>query len=219
MIWAIVPAKFGRSAKERLAPVLSPDPRESLAKSMLVDVLRALEGCSVVERTLVVSRDETALSLARAAGAEGLRETGRAGLNASVREAIAYCMGRGATGVVIAMGDLPLLEAPDVATAVARLPERGVVLLPSADGTGTNVVAARPVDLLRPEFGPGSLARHLAQTRRRKLETVVHECPGAALDVDTPADLERLRAAAGPATATGALLSPPVGERPVGLRA
>ncbi|MDG2303090.1 MAG: 2-phospho-L-lactate guanylyltransferase [Candidatus Binatia bacterium] len=195
MIWAVVPAKFGKSAKERLAPVLAQDVRERLAKAMLSDVLRALGGCPAVEATVVISRDAAALELAAASAAEGLPEQARGGLNASVAEAIAHCTARGATGVVIAMGDLPLLRPDDVSAAVERLPERGLVLLPSSDGTGTNLVVARPPDLLEPEFGPGSLARHLEQVRRKAIVAVIHECAGAALDVDTPADLDRLRGA------------------------
>jgi 2-phospho-L-lactate guanylyltransferase len=200
MIWAVVPAKLGTNAKERLATVLPPDLRTRLAKAMLLEVVRALRDCRSIDAAVVISRDEEALEVARTNGALALREERADGMNASVAEAIGYCVERGATAVVVAMGDLPLLAADDVAAAVDRLPERGVVLVPSFDGTGTNLVAARPPGLLRPEFGPGSLARHLEQVRDGDFATVVHECPGAALDVDTPADLERLRATVRPGT-------------------
>jgi len=212
MIWAVVPAKLGKSAKERLAPVLTPELREKLARAMLADVLTALESCAAVERTVVISRDSTALELARAAGALGLVEKTRDGLNASVEEAIAYCVEHGATGVLVAMGDLPLLRADDANAAIDGLPGPGVVLVPSSDGTGTNLVVARPPESFRPRFGLGSLARHTEDLRGRGIAVELHRCEGAALDVDTPGDLERLRAAAPRQTATAEVLRLARGE-------
>lgn len=206
MIWAVVPAKLGKSAKERLAPVLDPDMRERLAQAMLHDVLAALRGAPAVDRTLVISRDQRALELARSSGAEPFREETRGGLNASVEAGLRHCAQQGATGVLIAMGDLPLLAPEDASETVTRLPDRGTVLVPSADGTGTNLVAARPADLFRPQFGPGSLALHLEQMKSGGIDHLVCERAGAALDIDTPADLEALRTSAPAGTASAALL-------------
>lgn len=206
MIWAVVPAKLGKSAKERLAPVLAPELREKLARAMLADVLTALRSCAAIEMTVVISRDSSALELAEANGAQGLVENTRDGLNASVAEAVAYCVEHGATGVLVAMGDLPLLQADDANVAIERLPARGVTLVPSSDGTGTNLVVARPPEIFRPLFGLGSLERHLEDLRGRGISMALERCEGAALDVDTPEDLERLRTADPRQTATAAIL-------------
>ena len=207
MIWSIIPAKLGTSSKERLASILSADLRARLAGAMLADVVRTLVSCETIEATLVVSRDDRALDLAESGGALPLRERGAKGLNESVRQAIGHAAENGATTVVIAMGDLPLLRPEHVRIAVERAPDRGVVLVPSADGTGTNLTVVRPPTLLEPQFGPGSLALHLAQLRHHGVEVVRHECAGAALDVDTPDDLARLRTASRPGDATRALLA------------
>ncbi len=208
MIWAVVPAKLGKHSKERLAPELPAPVRERLSRAMLVDVLAATRKAAGIARTLVVSGDPAARALSRDAGAEFLPESGAGGLNASVEQALGHCVAAGAHGVVIAMGDLPLLRPEDIDEALAALPGTGAVLVPSADGTGTNLVAARPVDVLRPCFGPGSLARHLAQ-ETRSFSLVVRRCAGAALDVDTPDDLAQLRSLVDPHTASGLLLRDP----------
>lgn len=207
MIWAVVPAKLATSAKERLGPVLSPPLRERLARAMLSDVVGALVGCPAIDRTVVISRDAEALALARDVGAAALEEQTTGGLNASVVEAVTHCSDRGASTVVVAMGDLPLLSSEDVARTVSVAPDRGLVLVPSADGTGTNVVVARPPELFAPQFGPGSLAKHRDAVRAGRIEAILHECPGAALDVDTPEDLERLRTSPHTQAATRELLA------------
>lgn len=191
MLWALVPAKLGPAVKSRLGAVLTPEQRRALAQAMLSDVLAALTQVRALAGVAVVTRDDAVATLAADAGAVAIRETHAGGLNDGVAEGIDACRARGATGVVVAMGDLPNLTGADVERTIAALPERGVVLVPSRDGTGTNVLAARPANLVRPTFfGVASLARHRAATA--SLETVLLPLAGAALDVDTVDDLEEL---------------------------
>ena len=215
MLWALVPAKLGPAVKTRLGAVLSEEQRRALARAMLCDVLDALRAAPSLAGVAVVTRDESVAALAAAADALPLRETHAGGLNEGVAEGIAACRARGASGVVVVMGDLPNLAASDVERAVAALPARGVVLVPSRDGTGTNVLAARPADVLLPTFfGDGSLARH--RVASASLETVVLPLRGAALDVDTTDDLDELVRGGAAGEATRRLLaelSPPASAR------
>ena len=201
MLWALVPAKLGPAVKSRLGAALSQEQRRALAQAMLCDVLAALTSAPSLAGVAVVTRDPSVASLATEAGATPIEETHGGGLNDGVAQGIAGCRAQGASAVVIAMGDLPNLLPSDVERTIAALPERGVVLVPSRDGTGTNVLAARPADLVLPtHFGEGSLARH--RTATAGLDTVLLPLRGAALDVDTTDDLELLvrDGAAGAAT-------------------
>lgn len=203
MLWALVPAKLGSTVKTRLGAALTPAQRLDLAHAMLSDVLAALGAAPSLGGTAVVTRDPSVASLAERHGAIALDESAGGGLNDGVAEGVAGCLARGASGVVIAMGDLPALTAAEVERAIACLPDRGLVLVPSFDGTGTNVLAMRPTDLLLPtHFGEGSLALHRAAAATLGLTTVTCALRGAALDVDTIEDLDRLAStgAAGNAT-------------------
>lgn len=211
MLWALVPAKLGPAVKTRLGAVLSPDQRLALARAMLCDVLAALTSSPKLAGVAVVTRDDAVAALAEGIGVTVLRESQAGGLNEGVAQGIGALRARGASGVLVVMGDLPNLTAADVEQAVAALPERGVVLVPSRDGTGTNVLAARPADVLpATSFGPGSLALHRAATA--SLPTVLLPLRSAALDVDTVDDLELLvrGGSAGAATSRAlAELTPP----------
>ncbi|MEW6269968.1 MAG: 2-phospho-L-lactate guanylyltransferase [Thermodesulfobacteriota bacterium] len=193
MLWAVVPAKLGAAVKTRLGAALTPAQRHELAQAMLSDVLDALAAVPALAGTAVVTRDGAVESLAARRGATTLRETAGGGLNAAVAEGIVRCRSRGASGVVVVMGDLPCLDARQVARALELLPARGALAVPSLDGSGTNVLALRPPDVL-PEthFGPGSLELHRAAAAARGVDLVTSVLPGAALDVDTVADLELL---------------------------
>jgi 2-phospho-L-lactate guanylyltransferase len=203
MLWALVPAKLGSTVKTRLGAALTPDERLDLAHAMLADVLTALGGVASLGGIAVVTRDPSVAILAERHGATALHESHGRGLNEAVRDGLVGCRARGASGVLVAMGDLPALTAAEVEIAIARLPDRGVLLVPSFDGTGTNLLAMRPADLQLPtHFGPDSLARHRAAAALLDLEPVTCPLRGAALDVDTVDDLGRLirSECAGPAT-------------------
>lgn len=206
MLWALVPAKLSSAAKERLDPLVPPELRIELARAMLLDVLAALGAADCFAGVAVVSRDREALELAAGCRATPILER-TAGLNGAVAQGVASCMAAGATAALIAMGDIPLVSPAEIRGVVERLPERGAVVVPSADGTGTNILALRPPDALPTRFGEASLDRHLSLARAVGLTAVVHEARGAALDVDTIADLERLVAASRPTTATHGVLS------------
>ncbi len=193
MVWAVVPAKLGAAVKTRLGAILSPAARHELARAMLSDVLAALAGVRALAGTAVVTRDDAVAAIATAHGATALRETQGGGLNAAVGEAIARCRAAGASGVVVVMGDLPCLTTEEIELVLERLPERGVVAVPSLDGSGTNVLALRPPDALPATcFGPDSLRRHRAAASAGGVELVTCVVQGAALDVDTAADLDVL---------------------------
>jgi 2-phospho-L-lactate guanylyltransferase len=193
MLWALVPAKLGATVKTRLGAVLTHAERAALAHAMLSDVLAALREVAALSGVAVITRDDSVATLAGDHGAVALREERADGLNAGVAEGIAGCRARGASAVIVVMGDLPMLTAAEIARVVALLPEHGIVLVPSLDGTGTNVLALRPPGAL-PEthFGAGSLARHRAAAARLDLATVTCALPGAAVDIDTVDDLAHL---------------------------
>jgi 2-phospho-L-lactate guanylyltransferase len=86
-------------------------------------------------------------------------------------------------------GDCPLLDAAELDAAVARLPARGVAVVPDRHGTGTNALLLAPPDAIEPAFGEGSRARHERLARSAGVECRVEPLASLATDVDTAADL------------------------------
>jgi 2-phospho-L-lactate/phosphoenolpyruvate guanylyltransferase len=202
MVWALVPAKLGADAKRRLTRVLGPEQRTHLAYAMLRDVLTALRGATSLAGVAVIGRGRVLGDLADELGITSLGERRAQTLNEAVTEGVAVCRARGAAAVLVAMGDLPLLRSDDVDRLVAAVPDRGIAVAPSLDGTGTNLLGARPPAAITPAFGPDSLASHRELASRAGFPFVTCPLPGAALDVDTPADLARLIASEGANAAT-----------------
>jgi 2-phospho-L-lactate guanylyltransferase len=189
MRWALVPAKLGADAKRRLAPGLGVVERRVLARAMLVDVLDALLRAPSIDGVAVVGRGAALAELAGSMGVTAIPERRARSLNEAVSEGVRACSARGATTVLVAMADLPLLRARDVEAMLATGRKDGVVAAVSRDGTGTNLLLLRPPLAIPTAFGPGSLALHRAEALRAGVPFRVRRLAGPALDVDTPGDL------------------------------
>jgi len=192
-VWAIVPVKPFVEAKSRLSGVLSPEERAVLAERFFRRTLSTLSGIAELEGVLVVSRDATALAIAAENGAIPLWETGLPELNAALTEAAQTAIELDADGVLILPADLPLLTAEDVAHVLSLAQKSGtIVIAPDGAGEGTNGLLVAPPNLFPFAFGVGSFARHIRSAEAVGATLHVYRSPNLALDVDVPADLERL---------------------------
>ena len=205
MIWGLIAARLGSETKKRLEPALAPALRREFAQAMLADVITALLQAETLAGVSVLAGDQEAADLALRLGADSVPDPGE-GLNQAVAAGMQIAKNRGSEGVLIAMGDLPILTPDDINRLITALPERGMAAAPSRDGTGTNLLALRPPGLVSTYFGQDSLAAHKNEASRARIAWTEIAPGGAALDVDTPDDLyelqQRLRGDGTPARAT-----------------
>ena len=194
-IWAIVPVKPLQRAKSRLAQVLSPEERRTLSRSLFIHTLEVLAASPAIERTLVVSRDTEALSLARGYGARSITEQGSPHLNRALARATQVARSYGVAGVLVLPADLPLLTAEALDEFVSRAEKPPVVVLaPDRRGQGTNALLCSPPGLIEYDFGARSFSRHQARALAAQARLEICPHPSLALDLDLPEDLELLRA-------------------------
>lgn len=192
--WAIVPVKPLRRGKSRLAGVLSEDERAVLNYSMLSNTLKVLIEVPEIESILVISRDPSALSLARANKARTVQEDGSPELNAAIRRATAVVQAYSAQGVLILPADLPLITAVDIRSFLSHTgqpPE--MVIAPDRREDGTNAMFIRPPGLIEYSYGPGSFQRHIHQAERFGIRHTICRLPSLGLDLDIPEDLDILK--------------------------
>lgn len=175
----LVPVKAFSRAKLRLAPALSPGKRRQLAETMATQVVRSAGGLPVA----VVCDDEEVAGWARSLGALVLWEPGR-GLNLAVQEGVRQLSEEGFRFVIVAAGDLPL------ATDLRWVADfDGITLVPDRREDGTNVIGL-PVNVdFTFAYGPGSFARHLAQSESLGGPYRVVRSAPLGWDVDVPEDL------------------------------
>jgi 2-phospho-L-lactate/phosphoenolpyruvate guanylyltransferase len=188
-LWLVIPVKPFDEGKTRLADALTPGARATLMRDLLAGVLAQVGESGLLAGTVVISRDEAALELARTLGAQALHESG-SGLNAALDEARRMVMGRGAQGMLTLPADLPLLTTEDILELYdLALSGVEVAVSPSHDG-GTNALLLCPPDAIEFAFGEGSFRRHLEQAIVQGRRYAIYRSETLDRDLDLPADLE-----------------------------
>ncbi|HYB90923.1 MAG TPA: 2-phospho-L-lactate guanylyltransferase [Candidatus Binataceae bacterium] len=186
----LIVAKQLALAKTRLGPALAAGERAMLAEAMFRDVLAAALSSRIPDRVVVVTSDASLLRIAREAGAGAIDEQFPRGLNAAVALATKELAARGAGTVCTVLSDIPLITGEDIdAVLEAAADRRGVVLVPSRDLTGTNVIARSPADVIPTRFGRSSLMHHLEYCRKGGIGVQVLRLARPALDLDLVEDL------------------------------
>ncbi len=194
-LWAVVPVKRLAAAKRRLSAALGAA-REEFAYLLACRTLDVLQSAGLFAGIIVVTPDPRVAAAARARAAlvvddadGSLNQACALGLDAAAK--------RGAGLAVLLPSDLATLTAEALARLVstyARVQDqqRGAIgLVRCKEGTGTNLVLLEPRAAFEPSFGPGSFSRHLRAAGPDARELCE---PAVSFDIDTPEDLESLRA-------------------------
>jgi 2-phospho-L-lactate/phosphoenolpyruvate guanylyltransferase len=195
MIFALLPVKAPANAKQRLSGLLTPAQRERLARLMYEDTLQTLCSARGLDRVVVVTSDQTAADYARRAGAMVFEEREQRGHSHSADAAARRAMTLGALTVLLAPIDVPLATAAEIEELAGKA-RRGLIIVPSSDGAGTNALLRTPPDVIESRFGPGSFAAHWNQARTLGVPAEVARPAGLMFDIDTPEDVAELIARA-----------------------
>jgi 2-phospho-L-lactate guanylyltransferase len=191
---AAMPIKMLHQAKSRLSHALSPAERCVLVLAMLHAVVARCQAAPRIQTVWVVGKDAAVLDFAAQHGARALYDPTN-DMNAALDLAAAAATQAGAEALLVLPADVPLLTAADIAALLEPLqdaaPSPVCVFSPDQAASGTNALALTLPSLLPFLFGPGSFAQHLEAAQRLGLCAHIYTSPTLALDIDTPADLER----------------------------
>ncbi len=166
----VVPVKTFGLAKQRLSGILEPSERAALARSMLIDVLHIVASATLPSNVIVVTSSPEASDIAKSAGMRVLHEAACSDLNSAIDAASRHMIVQNAGGFLMLPADVPEVTIAAIHQAFAALEQsRSLVLAPAISDGGTNLLACRPPQGIRPEFGTMSFARHLAAGERAGL--------------------------------------------------
>ncbi len=193
----LIPIKNLGGAKQRLASVLDQAARTELAQAMLADVLQAICAWEGRPEVSLVTNDAFAVALARKLGFGVIADDANLGETDAIAKATAVCEARGVESTLVIPADIPLITAAELQKIYLAAPSQGSVLVPAADGRGSNAILRRPAALFPLRFGNDSFQPHLAAARATGFTCNVLSLPGIGLDVDSPEDFRRLAIAPG----------------------
>ncbi len=193
----LVPVKNLAEAKQRLRPLLDQSACTELAQAMLCDVLQTLSAWPHRPEVSLVTSDPFAHQLAQRFHLSVIIDNTNHSETDAIDMATRVCESRGVESTMVIPGDIPLVQTWELESILQTAPAEGSVLVPAADGRGTNAVLRQPARLFPLRFGNDSFQPHLAAARATQKPCVVLNLPGIALDIDRPQDLYQLAATAG----------------------
>ena len=159
---------------------------------MLHDVLTTLHGWKDRPPVAIVTSDPYAVRLGVEYKFEIIPDPDDPGETGAIEMATRICFERGADSTLVIPADIPLIQAWELEEILKHAPAAGSVLVPAADGRGTNAAFRRPANLFPLRFGNDSFKPHHAAAKATGKPCVVLNLPGIAVDVDNPSDLQEL---------------------------
>jgi 2-phospho-L-lactate guanylyltransferase len=193
--WVVVLIKDFGSAKQRLQPALGARSRRALARR---NARLAVRAAAAGDHALVVAGSEGVAGLAQVWGAEALLEPRQEGQNVAAARGIKRAIDGGAEAALLLSSDLPLVTVDAVRGVLESADAvKGplAMAVPAIGRGGTNALYLRPPDAMELHFGDDSLTKFREDAESRGLRFLIHRSDALALDLDEPADLERMRRA------------------------
>ena len=133
-----------------------------------------------------MSPDEAVLEIALGRSAHAIREE-KPPLANAIRQVEEEALGREADALAVLLPDTPFVTTDALTRALHTLGP--VVLAPSTDEGGTNLLVRRPPTAIHARFGPDSYRKHLEAAATADLPTSIVGAPELAFDLDLPGDI------------------------------
>lgn len=183
----IIPICSFEDAKSRLSVILSDTERVNLLKSMLKDIITAVE--KQVTEVIFVSRDRQVYEFAKELSVSYVTEENHEDnhLNNALCDAINSVRSNfDDVDILIIPGDIPMIKEEHILSVKSS--NADMVISPSRGG-GTNLLCFNSDYDFEPLFGDMSYFRHLEEAYKMNMSINVVESFYLSLDVNTSQDL------------------------------
>ncbi len=189
-VWAVLPLKGLRNAKNRLSNILSPQERAGLVTAMAQDMLSALIATPKLAGVLIISNSTDIKDLVQNYPVELIPEGQEKGLNGAISQAAKILVSRDVKAMMVIHGDIPLVRPEDIdAILETILPAPSVTITPCKQKDGTNVMVCCPPDVITFEYGKQSYSKHILAALDKGIEPTKVPNEHLAIDIDTEGDL------------------------------
>ncbi|SHO47586.1 2-phospho-L-lactate guanylyltransferase [Nitrosotalea sinensis] len=187
-IGAIIPVKTFSRAKTRLG--MSPEKTEQICQLMLESVLKTISNSDVISKTILVSKDETALNIGKKFGAVEIYDESEQGVNSAVLLADNYFTDEGFEGTIVFPQDIPLITPDDIRSLYEmKTSDRCVLVVPSRKFDGTNALFRMPPKAMETHYDEDSYKIHLDTAEKRNTSSALVLIRRIMLDIDDQSDL------------------------------
>lgn len=188
-ISAIIPVKTFSKAKTRLD--LPDEKKDILCKLMLEEILQTLSTYPLIEKIIVVTKDEAALKIAKKFSTIQLIDEKESGVNNAVSLADDYSTKNNYDASIVFPQDIPFLKTQDIDFLLQFITSpKSVLIVPSRKFDGTNALFRMPANLMKTHYDEDSYKIHLSEGKIHTKNTSLAFVRRIMLDIDDIADLQ-----------------------------
>jgi len=187
-ISAIIPVKTFSNAKTRLD--VDEEKKISICKLMFEEVLQTLSVSNLIDKIVVVSKDEEALQISKKFNPVQLADN-ETGVNAAVAIADDYVKKNDFDASIVFPQDIPFMKTQDIDFLLQfQKPPIFSLIVPSRRFDGTNALVRMPVDLMKTHYDEDSYKIHLTTAKSCTPNTSLVFVKRVMMDVDNMEDLQ-----------------------------
>ena len=185
-----IPMKDPGQSKQRLASVLNPNQRQTLALTLFRQTLRFLNQHFSDYQLLVVTASSRIAAIAESYGAAVVIEKEGTGLNGAATLAAQWSCDHGFDSQLLIPADIPELSEVEIGQLLGQSRKSPSVLVcPASDG-GTNALLTTPPNVVPFQFGRESCNAHLMAAKEQRVSCELLQLKKLTFDLDTPDDLK-----------------------------
>ena len=184
---AIIPVKTFSKAKTRLN--LSKTGKENVCKVMLGEVLDTVSKSQLIDKIILVSKDEQVFKLGRQFNAMEIFDD-QSGVNDAVHLADQYVLNNGYDCSVIFPQDIPAMRSSDIDDLLGFIKStNSIIIVPSRQLNGTNALVRCPGNIMNTRYDMGSYTFQLDAAKVVSQNVSVALIRRIMLDIDDERDL------------------------------
>ena len=184
---AIIPVKTFSIAKKRLN--VQQIAKEKLCMLKLEEVLDTISQCKLIDKIIIVSKDEAALKLGRPLDVVEIFDD-ESGVNNAIHLADQYTSEKKFDCSIIFPQDIPLMKSIDIDNLLGFVKsENSVIVVPSRQFNGTNALVRCPANIIDTRYDMGSYTYQIDAARTKTKNISVALIRRIMLDIDDESDL------------------------------
>jgi 2-phospho-L-lactate guanylyltransferase len=156
---------------------------------MLQEVLNTVSNCKLINKIVLVSKDEAALKIGRQFDAIEIFDN-ESGVNDAVSLADQYISDKKFDCSVVFPQDIPIMTPSDIDSLLGFVKsKRSVIIVPSRQFNGTNALVRCPADIMKTRYDMGSYTFQMDAARTKTKNISIALIRRMMLDIDDEYDL------------------------------
>ena len=156
---------------------------------MLQEVLDTVSKCKLIDKIILVSKDETVLKLGRSFGAVEIFDD-ESGVNNAIHLADQYLSDKEFDCSIIFPQDIPIMKSTDIDNLLGFVKsERSVIIVPSRQFNGTNALVRCPANIMDTRYDMGSYTFQMDAALTKTKNISIALIRRIMLDIDDEFDL------------------------------